>query len=157
MNTKKILAILTFLGLFSPLAVMAAGVQQFCFQDQFGDQYLFSGGKLDKKAYMIRAHIVPCGSQSIAGNATFTKLIDGSYFMQAIIGNNVNQTCIPFQIAAAFNSTVTSGSGNYDNYPRNDTADGALTFTPIVCALVPITSSEKQDVPAGPRPGKRAE
>ena len=152
---KKLLAILTFLSLF-PLMATAAIIEQRCFTDQFGDLYLFSGGKLDKKAYTVRANTVACGGE-VAGLVTFAKLADGSYFMWGFISGNYS-TCVPFEMAASFNATVTSGTGNFDTFPRNGTPDGALTFTPISCALVPIADGAvKGDIPAGPLPGKAGE
>lgn len=154
---KKLFAFLMFLSLFLPVAAKAGTPEQRCFSDNFGDLYMFSGGALDKKAYMIRAHIATCATAT-AGVGTFAKLLDGTYFFSGIIGSNVAQTCVPFQIAAVFNSTMTSGTGNYDNFPQNSTPDGALTFTPISCASVPFTGPEFQQlVFAGNAPGKPTE
>jgi hypothetical protein len=153
---KKVLAILTFFALFFPLIAVCGIIEQRCFSDQFGDLYLFSGGKLDKKAYAIKADTVACGGE-VAGLATFAKLADGSYFMWGFISGNYS-TCVPFEMAASFNSLLTSGSGNFDTFPRNGTPDGALTFTPISCALVPMPNKPvKRDIPAGQFPGKPTE
>lgn len=152
---KKLLFI-SFLGLFFPLIAMGAIIEQRCFQDQFGDLYLFSGGRLDKKAYTVRADTVACGGE-VAGIVTFAKLADGTYFMWGFISGNYS-TCVPYEMAASFNSLVTSGSGNFDTFPRNGTPDGNLTFSPISCALVPIANGAvKRDIPAGPLPGKAGE
>lgn len=154
---KKLFAFLMFLSLLLPVAAKAGAPEQRCFSDNFGDLYMFSGGKLDKKPYMIRAHIGPCATTT-AGVGTFAKLQDGTYFFSGIIGSNVAQTCVPFQIAAVFNSTVTSGTGNYDNFPQNSAPDGALTFTPISCASVPLTGpTVQQSVSEGNAPGKPTE
>src|SRR5262245_43570002 len=82
-----------------------------CFSDQFGDLYLFTGGKLDKKAYAVKADTVACGGE-VAGLVTFAKLADNSYFMWGFISGNYS-TCVPFEMAAVFNPLVTSGSGNF--------------------------------------------
>lgn len=153
---KKLLAIVIFLSLFAPLIARAAIIDQRCFSDQFGDLYLFSGGKLDKKAYMIRALTIACGSE-VAGIANFGRLADGTWFLSGVVSGNYT-SCVPFQLAAVFNSTVTSGSGNFDTFPRNSAPDGALTFTPISCASVPLVNPDFTPfVPAGPLPGKPTE
>jgi hypothetical protein len=150
------LLLLAFLSLFFPLIAMGAIIEQRCFQDQFGDLYLFSGGKLDKKAYTVRADTVACGGE-VAGIVTFAKLADGSYYMWGFISGNYS-TCVPFEMAASFNSAVTSGSGNYDTFPRNGTPDGSLTFSPISCALVPFADGgAPRYIPPGPLPGKVGE
>lgn len=155
---KKIISILAFASLFLPLVALCGTVEQRCFSDNFGDLYLFSGGKLDKKAYMVRAKTVACGATEVAGLATFSKLSDGSYFLWVMVGGNVAITCVPYEVAATFNSALTSGTGNFDTFPRNGTPDGALTFSPISCALVPLSDpSDKADIPAGPLPGKPTE
>lgn len=149
---KKLMMLLTF-SLFPLLAMADIDVR--CFQDQFGDLYLFTGGKLEKKAYAVKADTVACGGE-VAGLVTFAKLADNSYFMWGFISGNYS-TCVPFEMAASFNSLLTLGNGNFDTFPRNGTPDGALTFTPISCALVPLNSPLRKYVPAGPLPGKPAE
>lgn len=149
---KKLVMLLTF-SLFPLLAMAAVDIR--CFQDQFGDQYLFSGGKLEKKAYAVKAFTVACGGE-VAGYATFAKLADNSYFMWGFISGNY-ATCVPFEMAASFNSVLTAGNGNFDTFPRNGTPDGNLTFTPISCALVPLNSPLRKYIPAGAVPGKLGE
>ena len=147
---KKIMVLV----LFSLIPLMAmADVDVRCFQDQFGDNYLLTGGKPDKKVYAVKADTVACGGE-VAGLVSFAKLADNSYFMWGFISGNYT-TCVPFEIAASFNSLLTSGSGNFDTFPRNGTPDGNLTFTPISCALVPRPTSKY--IPAGPVPGKPTE
>ena len=46
-----------------PLIAAAGTVDVRCYSDQFGDLYLFSGGKLDKKAYAVKADTVACGGE----------------------------------------------------------------------------------------------
>ncbi len=153
---KKLVAIVIFLSLFAPLIARAAIIDQRCFSDNFGDLYLFSGGKLDKKAYMVRALTVACHGE-IAGVANFGRLSDGTWFLSGMVGGNYT-TCVPFQVAAVFDSTLTSGNGNFDTFPRNSVPDGLLTFTPISCASVPLNNPEFTPyVPPGPLPGKPKE
>src|SRR5262245_45733452 len=114
-----------------PLIAAAGTVDVRCYSDQFGDLYLFSGGKLDKKAYAVKADTVACGGE-VAGLVTFAQLADNTYFMWGFISGNY-ATCVPFEMAVIFDPLVLNGSGNFDTFPRNGTPDGNLTFTPISC------------------------
>jgi hypothetical protein len=148
---------LMMLALFSliPLIASAGIVDVRCYSDNFGDLYLFSGGKLDKKAYAVKVDSVACGGE-VAGLVTFAKLADNTYFMWGFISGNYS-TCVPFEMAATFDANVLNGSGNFDTFPRNGTPDGNLTFTPINCVLVPLDSPLRKYIPPGEAPGKPTE
>jgi hypothetical protein len=148
---------LMMLALFCliPLMATAGTVDVRCFSDQFGDLYLFTGGKLNKKAYAVKADTVACGGE-VNGLVTFAQLADNSFFMWGFISGNYS-TCVPFEMAAVFNSLVTSGSGNFDTFPRNGTPDGNLTFTTISCASVPLNSPLRKYIPPGITPGTPTE
>lgn len=152
---KRILPILTLLSLFLPLAAYCA-VDQRCFQDQYGDLYKFTGGKLGLKAYIVKVDN-GCNA-AVAGVATFSKLSDGTYLMSGFVGGDITGACVPFEIDASFNSDVTVGTGVYDNFPRGNTTDGPLNLTPISCALVaaPVSGGSNQ-TPTGNLPGKPTE
>ena len=151
---KKIM----MLALFSliPMMATAAIIDVRCFSDQFGDLFLFTGGKLNAKAYAVRADTVACGSTDVVGLVTFAQLADNTFFMWGFISGNYG-TCVPFEMAAAFNNALTSGTGNFDTFPRNGTPDGNLTFTSISCASVPLGSPLRKYIPAGQHPGTPSE
>jgi hypothetical protein len=148
---------LMLVALFSliPLMASAAIIDVRCFSDQFGDLYLFTGGKLNAKAYAVKADTVACGGE-VAGLVTFAQLADNTFFMWGFISGNYS-TCVPFEMAGVFNNALTSGSGNFDTFPRNGTPDGNLTFTTISCASVPLTSPLRKYIPAGQFPGTPSE
>ena len=148
---------LMMLALFCliPLIAAAGTVDVRCFSDQFGDLFLFTGGKLGKKAYAVKAQTVACGGE-VAGLVTFAQLADNSFFMWGFISGNYS-TCVPFEMAVSFNSLVTTGNGNFDTFPRNGSPDGNLTLTTINCASVPLDSPLQKYIPPGMYPGTKAE
>ena len=150
---KKIMMLALFCLI--PLIAAAGTVDVRCFSDQQGNLYLMTGGKLDKKAYAVKADTIACGGE-VAGLATFAKLADNSYFMWGFISGNYS-TCVPYEIAAVFNPLVTSGSGNFDTFPRNGSPDGNLTFSTISCASVPLDSPLHKYIPPGIYAGTKSE
>jgi hypothetical protein len=92
----------------------------------------------------------------VNGLVTFAQLADNSYFMWGFISGNYS-TCVPFEMAAVFNTPVTTGSGNFQTFPRNGTPDGNLTFNTISCASVPLDSPLRKYIPPGEAPGKPTE
>lgn len=151
---KKILSILTFFSLFFPLAAFCT-VDVRCYQDQYGDQYKFSGGKLGSKPYMVQAKTIACGAD-VAGLATFSQLANGTYLMSAIIGATPAGVCTPFEMDATFDSNATTGTGGYDSLPKNDLVDGAISLTPVNCSLIVFgpVSQQKIVAPIYNVPGK---
>lgn len=152
---KKLLPILMFLSLFLPLAAYCA-VDQRCYQDQYGDLYKFTGGKLGSKAYIVKAE-TSC-SVAVTGVATFSKLADGSYLLSGYVSGDISGACTPFQIDASFDPLVTVGTGMYDNFPRNNAPDGPLNLTPVNCTLIaaPVSGGSNMTL-TGNSPGKPTE
>lgn len=150
---KNLLTTLTFLALFFPMAAFCT-VDVRCFQDQYGDLYKFSGGKLGGKAYMVKVH-TGCATPQV-GVAAFSKLADGSYLLSGYVGGDITGVCAPFQFDAAIDANVSVGTGSYDNFPRNDTPDGSINLTPISCTLVSAPVSAGKTM-IGNSPGKPTE
>lgn len=127
---KKTWRLFLFLFMVFPAAWSGAGAERICFQDNFDNQYSLRGGKRGKKAYFARVTHGVCGK--IGGLATLAAWPDG-YHMTIIFGQDVNQNCIPSEIDVVMDSTLTSGSGTYYDFPRGNTPEGDITLTQITC------------------------
>lgn len=130
MNMRKTWSLFLFLFMVFPAAWSAAGVEKICFQDDNDNRYLLSGGKPGKKAYFARVTLGVCGN--LGGLATLASWPDG-YHLTIIFGPDVNQNCIPSEIDVIMDSTLTTGSGTYYDFPRADPPEGDITLTQVIC------------------------
>lgn len=139
MSIKKNLLIGFVMFLF-PVIIFGAN-QEFCFVDNFGEQWRFIGGKLGKKAFAAELFHPSCGI--LVGVSTFPKSEDGTFLMTAVIGRDPTAVCVPIEISASFSGDMLIGSGVFDNFPREFDTDGFLTFTAIDCASIPLSLNKK--------------
>jgi hypothetical protein len=115
-----------------PITVFAG--DHFCFKDTDGTTYNFSGGKLGKKAYLVKVSNVFCFADPLPGIATFAKFEDG-YLVTILVPRQIdNYFCDAFLVSGILDSDVTTISGNVDYLPRNALPNEPFTATRLMCS-----------------------
>ncbi|HEY7162390.1 MAG TPA: hypothetical protein VH815_14080, partial [Acidobacteriota bacterium] len=116
MNKRKLFAFLIAFALFVPSAMLFAGtVEEMCFTNSFGQDFLLSGGKLAKKPYLVEFFQGPCGI--IPGLATTMKDSSGNIILAIHVADS--DACGPIVWYFVGDPLLLSAAGTFDNYPRN--------------------------------------